>query len=55
MIGANQWFNRAMAYRDRGDRQKAIHALMMGRQCARAACDRELEHAFSTAISLIAV
>lgn len=53
MIGATLWFNRAEVYYLRGYRSKALHALKMGRQCARAAQDAELEHAFTTAMSLM--
>ena len=54
MIGATLWFNRAEAYYQRGERAKALHALKMGRECARAAQDAELEHAFITAMSMMA-
>lgn len=48
------WFNRAEVYYTRGQRAKALHALKMGRQCARAAQDAELEAAFNTALTLMA-
>lgn len=52
---ANLWFERAMTYRDRGQRAKAIHALKIGRQCAIEVNDRELEFAFYNAMVMVAV
>lgn len=54
MIGANLWFNRAEEHYRKGERAKALHALMIGRQCAIAAGDGVLASAFVTAMTLMA-